>query len=141
MKNLNMLTARFCLFCFILLPSSFILCLIGCSGPYGGAELVPESKVRNIEPMDLSAVATTQTSTEPSTQPTTAPVATMTLSLEEVRQMALQNNLDIKVELINPTISKTSINEAEAQFEPLFTTDTSYSVNDDPTSPKGNGRT
>src|SRR5262249_31870341 len=113
-----------------------VLCfLAGCSGPYGGAEVVPQATLRSIDPMDLTAAATTQTSTQPTTQvATTQPAEKKTLTPEEVPHMALQNKPAIKAELINPTISRTSVSEAEAQFEPLFTTDASYSVNNDPTS-------
>ncbi|HTL28380.1 MAG TPA: TolC family protein, partial [Tepidisphaeraceae bacterium] len=45
----------------------------------------------------------------------------------------LENNLDLKVELINPTVARESVNEEEARFEALFTTDLRYATTDAPT--------
>src|SRR6185436_13118887 len=44
-----------------------------------------------------------------------------------------QNNLDLKVDLLNPTIARESVKEAEAQFESLFFADASYTKADQPT--------
>jgi outer membrane protein TolC len=40
------------------------------------------------------------------------------LSLEQVRAAALANNLDLKIELVNPSISQRSLNQEQAKFEP-----------------------
>lgn len=58
----------------------------------------------------------------------------ITLSLEECRALALQNNLELRVELIEPTINKEGIKQAEAKFEPSFSGDSIYSKVDTPTS-------
>jgi outer membrane protein TolC len=55
------------------------------------------------------------------------------MSIERARELAMENNLDLKVELLNPTIAKESVNEEEARFEALFTTDSRFSVTDTPT--------
>lgn len=109
-----------------------LLLIAGCE-PYGGAKLVEQSRLSQIESLDLSKNATTQATTQATTHPATEPVAEMTITLEDVRRMALENNLDLRVQLIAPTISKTSISEEEARYEALFTTSVDFSTNDTPT--------
>jgi len=45
---------------------------------------------------------------------------TVELTLAEVRAAALVNNLDLKVELIDPSIGKTYLDEEKAKFESIF---------------------
>lgn len=121
------------------------LCMLssaGCKdfGAGGTGELVvPQARLREIEPMDLTQVATTQPTTEPSTQPATRPVEKITLTLEEVRQLALRNNLELHVSLLDPTISRTVLTAEQARFEALFTTNISYSASDTPTASRLSG--
>jgi outer membrane protein TolC len=125
----------------ILLPLTLISCRdFGAGGT--GEMVVPRAQLRDIQPMDLSqSIATTQESTIAATQPATSQPAPkeVTLTLEQVRQMALQNNMDLKVQLLAPTISKTSLSEAEAQFESLFTANVDYSTTDSPSASTLNG--
>jgi outer membrane protein len=65
----------------------------------------------------------------PASQPTTAP-AQVDLLIEQCRQFALHNNLDLKVDLFNPTIARESLNESEARFEALFVANSNYSTTD-----------
>lgn len=123
-------------------PSSFLLLpflLTGCQnfGTGGTGELViPQREFKQIDQLDLSqSIATTRPTTEPSTQPaaaTTQPATEIILSLDQVRMMSLHNNLDLRVQLLNPTISGNSLSESEAQFEALFTTNASYNTTDSP---------
>ncbi|MFC1840288.1 TolC family protein [Thermodesulfobacteriota bacterium] len=49
------------------------------------------------------------------------------ISLEECRALTLENNLDLKVQLINPAIAAESVSEAEAnKFEAVFTVNAVY---------------
>lgn len=48
------------------------------------------------------------------------------LTLEECRALMLENNLDLKVQLINPAIETERVNEQEANFEALFSVDVEY---------------
>ena len=48
------------------------------------------------------------------------PAVRTDLSIEEVRAAALTNNLDLRIELISPSIAQTSVNEEEAKFESTF---------------------
>ncbi len=57
----------------------------------------------------------------------------VTLSLEECRALTLENNLDLRVELINPTINREKITQEEARFEATFTGSANYSNNKQPT--------
>lgn len=55
------------------------------------------------------------------------------LTLEECRALTLENNLDLRVELINPTIRREEVNQEEAKFEASFTGSAVYSNNEQPT--------
>ncbi len=49
------------------------------------------------------------------------------MTIEDCRLLALRNNLDIRVALYNPTISKTQISAAQAQYELAFVGSVNYS--------------
>jgi len=57
----------------------------------------------------------------------------ITLSLAEVRAATLEGNLDLQVQLFNPTLSQTSVNAEEAKFESTFSASARRSVFDSPT--------
>jgi outer membrane protein len=102
-----------------------VLCvgvLVGCQDDLGtggtGELVIPREELRRIEGMELhKAVSTTAPVTQPATQPV---VSSVSLGIEECRRLALQNNLDLKVQLFNPAIAGTSLTAAEAQFEAVF---------------------
>ncbi len=54
------------------------------------------------------------------------------LSIEKCRQLALQNNLDLKVSLIEPEIAREDLKAAHAAFEPLFVSGFNFITNDFP---------
>jgi outer membrane protein TolC len=115
----------------------------GCIRDYGrggtGEWVVPREQFREIEGTDLGALSTVPPeppTTRPSTQPVIppgAPPSEVMVSIGEVREMALRNNLDLAVQLLNPSISRTVLGEEEAQFESAFTLDANYAVVDQPT--------
>jgi outer membrane protein TolC len=120
--------------------------LAGCRdfGTGGTGELVvPRRILREVEAVDVADYATDAppppttrvTGTGPSTtRPTSRPApAEYPLTIEQVRQFALRNNLDLRVELLNPAIARTSLSEEEARFETLFTANADYSTFDSPT--------
>src|SRR5688500_15724776 len=95
------------------------LALAGCDARLGtggtGEYVVPQSHLREIRPLDLDAVSrprppetapTTRgdsaQATQPSTSPASQPAAPreVPLTLVEVRRLALENNLDLKIELL-----------------------------------------
>jgi outer membrane protein len=61
--------------------------------------------------------------------------ADLSLSLEECRALTLENNLDLKVELINPAIAAERVSQEEAQFEATFSGTTSYYKINSPVDP------
>ncbi|MGD9159191.1 MAG: TolC family protein [Desulfobacteraceae bacterium] len=96
---------------------------------------VPEEKVRQIDTLELTEdkdVEEEKTVTEP--EEMDAP-AQLKLSIEECRALALENNLDLKVELIDPAIEAEKVIEEEAtKFEATFSVDASYqNLNSPPT--------
>ncbi len=52
--------------------------------------------------------------------------ATVELTLAEVRAAALANNLDLKVELVDPAIAQQSLNAEKAKFEAVLDASTRY---------------
>ena len=61
-----------------------------------------------------------------------APPKELDLSLEQCRAMALENNLELKVQLISPAIAAERVSEEEARFEAAFTSNITYAVTDTP---------
>ncbi|MGE5610963.1 MAG: TolC family protein [Bacillota bacterium] len=117
--------------------------MIGCDGSFGtggtGEWTVPKETLRGIDATEMSQLATrpttvptTQSLTPATTRSTQTPPPEVRISLDEVRQATLQNNLDVQVQLLNPTIAKQAISEAQAQFESVFTSSANYSVLDTP---------
>ncbi len=54
------------------------------------------------------------------------------LSIEQCRAMTLKNNLDLKVQLIEPAIAAKQVSEEEAKFESSFFTNLAYNNIDQP---------
>jgi outer membrane protein len=54
------------------------------------------------------------------------------ISLEECRALTLKNNLDLKVQLINPTIAAERVSQEEARFEAAFSATAVYSKSNTP---------
>jgi outer membrane protein TolC len=97
----------------------------GCQDDLGtggtGELVIPRRELQQIAPIDLhNSIAATAPSTRAATSPSLAPE--VTLGIEECRQLALANNLDLKVTLFSPAIARTGITTAEAQFEAVFYT-------------------
>src|SRR5256885_13651832 len=108
-------------------------CNIGTGGT--GDLVIPRKQLHQVaavQPSDLGTEPTQPVSTLPSTRPTTAPLAQIPLTITQIRELALRNNLDLKVELLNPSISRESLNQEEARYEALFTTNTAFNTSDSP---------
>ena len=120
----------------LLVLLSAVALVSGCFrfGTGGTGELVVrERTLREIEAVDVSKYAvpapplTTQPTTSALTRPTSRPAPVEhPITIENVRRLALRNNLDLRVELINPTIARQSLNEEEARYEALFTANVDY---------------
>jgi outer membrane protein len=98
---------------------SVLAALAGCrsnSERYGLHELgVSPQEIREIEPLELKKV-------EPNEAPPEGnePPAQLELSLPQCRVLALENNLELKAELISPTIAAAALSAEEAKFEATF---------------------
>ncbi len=78
---------------------------------------IPQEKFRQIETLEL------QEAKEEEKKPSDvneSPAGELELTLEQCRALTLENNLDLKVQLINPTIAAESVSQQEAQFEAAF---------------------
>ncbi len=91
-------------------------------------EAAPE-KVRQIETLQMQE----SEGKTPLKYDTNKPeAAELSLSLEECRALMLENNLDLKVELINPAIAAERVSQEEAQFEATFSATTGYNKMNSP---------
>ncbi|MBN2685947.1 MAG: TolC family protein [Pontiellaceae bacterium] len=121
----------------ITVPQSALLALLGgclllegCALPDGIAEEmnVSADKYTQIEALDLDAMAVDSNAV--ASVAVEAP-AELKLTLEEVRAITLENNLDLKVEMYNPKISETRVASTEARkYEAVFDSSLSYRVTD-----------
>ncbi len=127
-----------------LLGASVSCALAGCGNPLSGEALdrfpVPPERVRDVEIADFGPGRSIAQPAAPSfdapltSLADTADAGSLSISLEEARALALENNLDLKVTLLNPTITRQSITEEEAAFESVFFANGRYATLDQPTS-------
>jgi len=98
---------------------SVVFLAVGChphTAEYDPALLAKVSeKVHEIEPLELAKADPNEVVPEPNEPP-----ATVELSLEQCRALALENNLQLKASLISPTIAAAQLSEQEAKFESAF---------------------
>jgi outer membrane protein TolC len=110
--------------------------LAGCTASYENRYMamdVPAEKLRTVDTFDASAMSAPETpaAAAPAEPSAEALISTETaLSLEQCRAAALENNLDLKVVLVDPTIAAETVNQAEAVFEPSLSSDLAYNVSD-----------
>ena len=90
---------------------------------------IPPEKLRDIETLELPRV---QESTQPDVNEVKTPPAELELTLEQCRALAMENNLDLKVQLISPAIAAERVSEEEARFETVFFSNINYSKSDTP---------
>ncbi|MHC5146194.1 MAG: hypothetical protein ACYSOK_03710, partial [Planctomycetota bacterium] len=95
-----------------------VVWICGCGQPESYIAPIPPEKTHTIETLPLADY-------ESEIQPTASsilempeqPPATIDLTLEQCRALAMENNLDLKVQLIAPNISQESVNAERAKFE------------------------
>jgi outer membrane protein TolC len=111
-----------------------LISLTGCldyfssDGPYR-TRIEPE-KFHHIEALELQ-----EARAEPNeivVDVNEAPAEEIILTLEQCRALTLGNNLDLKVQLINPAIAAERVSQEQAKFEALFFSNGSYSIADTP---------
>ena len=115
----------------------FGLVLSGCEHPNSDRAFykmsVPPEKVRNIESLELEQYRTEEQPTLPSVlELPDEPLEKIDLALDQCRALALENNLDLKVQLLSPTIAQENVNAERAKFEASFYTNVNYYKIDQP---------
>lgn len=120
----------------VLATSTFAWLPQGCGPTKEDWKLAPAVDPGTIAPLTLHPDQTPATlpSTFPPAFPTSRPAARaeVTIGIDQSRQMALQNNLDLKVSLYSPKIAQTNVSQEEAKFESTFFTNAEFATSDAP---------
>ena len=90
---------------------------------------VAPEKLRQVETLKLQESKVEENDRIDANEP---PPPELELDLEQCRALTLENNLDLKVQLISPAIAAERVSEAESVFEAAFTTNMIYSKTDTP---------
>ena len=93
--------------------------------------IAPE-RLREIESLEMQEAEEQETG--PVTDANEVPPEEIALTLEQCRALTLGNNLDLKVQLINPSVAAERVNQERAKFEAAFFSNASYGRTDTPTS-------
>jgi len=120
---------------FVVFVSFGLFLFAGCEQMPAGEQYyeikVPPEKLRQIETLDLEE-AKIDESDRPDVNEAEVPPEELELTLEECRALAMENNLDLKVQLISPAIAAERVSEEEARFEAAFFSNINYSKSDMP---------
>ena len=87
-------------------------------------------RFHHVETLELQE--STEQQAEPVTDANEVPAEEMTLTLEQCRALTLGNNLDLKVQLINPAVAAERVNQERAKYELAFTASGGYGKTDTP---------
>lgn len=120
--------------------------LAGCSNPFGPEPgdygmVVPVERLRSVGTLTLSDytapggedVTYRRLADDPLGDPY-ANLEKLPVTIEQCRAWTIENNLDLQVALVDPTIQRERQSEEEAKFESTFFVDTNYFDQDAPTS-------
>lgn len=120
-------------YCFFVVAGLAAFSLIGCKEyfmgePFYQAKIKPE-RLREIDTLDLKKIKT-----EPNkpADVNEVPPQKLEVTLEQCRAMALENNLELKVQLVSPAIAAERVSEEEARFEAAFTSNIIFATTDTP---------
>ncbi len=116
---------------FVFFTGLGLILLSGCrdgGNDFYMVQIAPE-KLRQVETLDLQKAEDEQADCVDVNKP--AP-AELELTLEQCRALTLENNLDLKVQLINPAIAAERVSQQEAQFEAAFSASVSHTRTDTP---------
>ncbi len=121
------------LYRFIIFASLCLFLLIGCT-PHEKNEtyypgVIKSRDLRQIQNLELQKKEPNETSPVEVNAP---PPEELELTLEQCRATALENNLDLKIQLINPVIAAERISQEEARFETAFSANVSHTKTDTP---------
>ncbi len=107
-----------------------LLLLAGCAMPFDRAPadealLGPDGRLKHIKPLELPRTTELAGDVEPPPELPKAVVVdtgagVVPLTIEAARAAAIENNLDVRVSLIAPTIAAERVTEEEAAFEAVF---------------------
>jgi outer membrane protein TolC len=95
---------------------------------------IPPERLQDIETLELKEAEEQENGRTDVNDVNQAPAKELSLTLEECRALTLENNLDLKVQLISPAIAAEKVSEQEAQFEAAFFSNVSYNKADTPSS-------
>ena len=119
---------------FIVLIGLALISLAGCKGIFGDKDYyrvdIPPEKLHEVEALELQQAE--EQVQEPVVDTNEVPEKELTLTLEQCRALTLGNNLELKVQLINPAIAAQRISQEEARFEAAFTASGGYGKTDTP---------
>ena len=118
---------------FVIFVGLGLFTLTGCENfagdtDYYNTRIAPE-ETRQIETLVLQETVDEEKVIEDVNE---VPSKELELTLEQCRALTLENNLDLKVQLINPAIAAERVSEQEAQFESVFSSNLTYSKTDTP---------
>lgn len=112
----------------------------GCASPFHTAfedygPRTPIERLRDIQRLPTERFARSEEATPAAPSPDPfAGMQRVELTLEECRAWTLQNNLDLRVALVDPTIANEVLNQEEGRFESVFFSNFRYSNLQQPTS-------
>ena len=118
---------------FVIMVGFELVLLAGCEQFFGGedfhqVEIAPE-KLHQIETLDLHKAKGEENERVDANEP---PPKELELTLEQCRALALENNLELKAQLISPAIAAERVSEEEAKFEAAFFSNLAFSKSDTP---------
>ena len=91
-------------------------------------KIAPE-KLRKVETLELQEAEAEESARPDVNEP---PPEELELSLEQCRALTLENNLDLKVQLIGPAIAAERVDQEQAAFESAFFSNMTYAKTDTP---------
>jgi outer membrane protein len=128
--------SRVFLSCIGALLFGFSFCLVGGCEPSSDLEYcrpsVAPEKLRDIQTLQLKKAKDQKRGSVDVNEVNQPPPKEMKLTLEQCRALVLENDLDLKVQLINPTVAAEKVTEQEAQFESAFFSNVRYGKTDTP---------
>jgi outer membrane protein TolC len=128
----NSLSAAYALTTCALVTCALVF-LTGCE-PFPGDEKfyevsIPREKLRQIETLQLQAIKSQEPNQPDANQ---LSPSELQLTLEQCRALTMANSLELKVQLISPTIAAQRVSEEESRFEAAFFSNMSYIKTDTP---------
>ena len=115
--------------CILLINAYLMVLIAGCDSSNTQTLVVPEEKLRQIGNFQPEKSTEQQTQTQQAPQ---EPPEEIELALDNCRAAALKYNLDLKAQLIAPTIAQESVNQELAKFEWVFNAGVSKTKTDSP---------